>query len=182
MFWVCCKAPSFLFVLNATHPRALFCNSFPPSHKLLYCFCICIYSKQEQKKLSFASIFPQWWYKLILKDTNCSAWSWKICISRFFCWIYNGCIVDRGGEQVGARTITGSPLDRGDQKKQGKRGGLHHTSFIKVFCICIMYLLFVCVLCRTRLFVWLQISWWVKVKTSTQVHNASFFLVHNECC
>ena len=54
-----------------------------------------------------------------------------------FCWIYNGCIVDRGGEQVGARTITGSPLDRGDQKKQGKGGGLHHTSFIKVFCICI---------------------------------------------
>ena len=60
-----------------------------------------------------------------------------------FCWIYNGCIVDRGGEQVGARTITGSPLDRGDQKKQGKGGGLHHTSFIKVFCICIMYLLFI---------------------------------------
>ena len=56
---------------------------------------------------------------------------------KIFCWIYNGCIVDRGGEQVGARTITGSPLDRGDQKKQGKGGGLHHTSFIKVFCICI---------------------------------------------
>ena len=66
-----------------------------------------------------------------------------LCI---FCWIYNGCIVDRGGEQVGARTITGSPLDRGDQKKQGKGGGLHHTSFIKVFVI-------VFVLCRIRLFV-----------------------------
>ena len=60
-----------------------------------------------------------------------------VLVSISFCWIYNGCIVDRGGDQVGARTITGSPLDRGDEKKQGKGGGLHHTSFIKVFCICI---------------------------------------------